>query len=605
MRIQLLALLCCIQTLVAQQDKDSIATKQLSEVIVSSTRIDLPLQENARTIQIISKETIRQSGVTTVADLLQQVAGIDIRRRGIAGMQADLYIRGGSFDQTLLLIDGVKLDDAQTGHHSMNLALPLEVIERIEIVKGPAARVFGQNAFTGAINIVTKSAIESRGVMTYQAGSYGQINAELTLGSSNEKAGIIAHYTRKTAEGYRYNTDFTNEQIFLKGEFNKDKLPIAFIATFSERKFGANGFYALPSYADQYEETQGSLVAFSSRISTNNWLFKPRIYWRRGQDEYIFVRSNPAIYRNLHITHKVGASLDASNTNKLGTTGLGVDVARVSIASNNLGDRDRIMTTLFAEHRFELAENLLDITPGIALTNYTDFGTQFFPGIDIGYRLNDKMRLYANAGYTYRIPTFTDLYYSDPTTLGNADLKPEEALTTELGWRWKQNRFELTTAVFHRAAENLIDYVRASEDGRFEATNIRKVNTVGLEFEANTQFTIGQQDQQLTLGYTYLNDDVKEIDLAFSRYSINSLRHHLTFNYRGSITKNLRGNIAIKHAERPLQDPYQVVDLGIQWQLKDLLLSFSANNILNEVYSESNLVPMPLGNGLLGLQVTF
>ena len=277
----------------------------------------------------------------------------------------------------------------------------------------------------------------------------------------------------------------------------------------------------------------------------------------------------------------------------------------MSIASNNLGDRDRIMTTLFAEHRFELAENLLDITPGLAFTNYTDFGTQFFPGIDIGYRLNDKMRLYANAGYTYRIPTFTDLYYSDPTTLGNENLKPEEALTTELGWRWKQNRFELTTAVFHRAAENLIDYVRASEDGRFEATNIRKVNTVGLELEANTRFTIGQQDQQLTIGYTYLNDDVKEIDLAFSRYSINSLRHHLTLNYRGNITKNLRGNIAIKHAERPLQDPYQVVDLGIQWQLKDLLLSFSANNILNEVYSESNLVPMPLGNGLLGLQVTF
>ena len=128
-------MVCCIQTLVAQQDKDSITTKQLSEVIVSSTRINLPLQENARTIQIISKETIRQSGVTTVADLLQQVAGIDIRRRGIAGMQADLYIRGGSFDQTLLLIDGVKLDDAQTGHHSMNLVLPLEVIERIEIVK--------------------------------------------------------------------------------------------------------------------------------------------------------------------------------------------------------------------------------------------------------------------------------------------------------------------------------------------------------------------------------------------------------------------------------------------------------------------------------------
>ena len=219
--------------------------------------------------------------------------------------------------------------------------------------------MFGQNAFTGAINIVTKSAIESRGVMTYQAGSYGQINAEFTIGSSNEKAGIITHYTRKTAEGYRFNTDFTNEQIFLKGRFNKDKTPIEFVATFSERKFGANGFYALPSYADQYEETQGSLVAFSSRISNNSWLLKPRIYWRRGQDEYVFLRNNPSIYRNLHITHKIGASIDASNTNKLGTTGLGIDVASVSIVSNNLGARDRIMTTLFAEHRFEVANNFL------------------------------------------------------------------------------------------------------------------------------------------------------------------------------------------------------------------------------------------------------
>ncbi|MEL0225322.1 MAG: TonB-dependent receptor plug domain-containing protein, partial [Flavobacteriaceae bacterium] len=131
-----LLLLCFSVNLFAQQEQDSIAIKQLKEVIVSSTRIDLPLSDNARSIQVITKENIQQAGVTTVADLLQQVAGIDIRRRGIAGTQADLYIRGGSFDQTLLLIDGIKLDDAQTGHHTLNLALPLEVIERIEIIKG-------------------------------------------------------------------------------------------------------------------------------------------------------------------------------------------------------------------------------------------------------------------------------------------------------------------------------------------------------------------------------------------------------------------------------------------------------------------------------------
>jgi len=598
-------MLCLCVNAFAQQVQDSITTKQLKEVIVSSTRIDLPLSENARSTQVITKENIQQAGVTTVADLLQQVAGIDIRRRGIAGTQADLYIRGGSFDQTLLLIDGIKLDDAQTGHHTLNLALPLEVIERIEIIKGPAARIFGQNAFTGAINIVTKSTIDSTGVVNAQAGSYGQTNVELTMGSSNDNSNLLAHYSFNTAQGYHYNTDFKNQNVFLKGQFNRQAIPIDFIASFSERKFGANGFYALPTYADQYEETQGSLVAFSSRINKGNWLFKPRLYWRRGQDEYIFVRNNPAIYRNLHITHKVGFAFDASNTNKLGQTGLGIDFANVSIASNNLGDRSRFMTTVFAEHRFLLENNRLDITPGFAVTNYTDFGTQFFPGVDIGFVLNEQVRLYGNAGYTYRIPTFTDLYYSDPTTLGNENLKPEEALTEEIGMRWKVNNWQLSAAAFLRQAANLIDYVRPTEEGRFEATNIREVNTHGVELEAKTQFTIGKQPQRLQIGYVYLNDDVKAININASRYTINSLRHHFTFNYASNITKNLTGNVAFKHAQRPLQESYQVLDLNVQWQLDDLRISFSANNILNEVYSESNLVPMPLGNGLLGLQVVF
>ena len=600
-----LLLLCLCFNALAQQEQDSIATKQLKEVIVSSTRIDLPLSENARSIQVITRENIRQAGVTTIADLLQQVAGVDIRRRGIAGMQADLYIRGGSFDQTLLLIDGIKLDDAQTGHHTLNLALPLEVIERIEIIKGPAARIFGQNAFTGAINIVTKSSLDTTGVVNLQAGSYNQVNVESTVGTSKENFSLLAHYSHKKADGYRYNTDFENQNVFLKGQFNKQNSPIDFIASFSERKFGANGFYALPSYADQYEETQGSLIAFSSRINKGNWLLKPRLYWRRGQDEYIFVRSNPAIYRNLHITHKVGFAFDASNTNKLGQTGLGIDFANVSIASNNLGDRSRFMTTVFAEHRFLLSNDQLDITPGVAVTNYTDFGTQLFPGVDISYALSEALRIYGNVGYTYRIPTFTDLYYSDSTTLGNEDLKPEEALTEELGLRLIINNFQFSAAAFLRQAENLIDYIRPTEEGRFEATNVREVNTHGVELEAKTQFKIGNQPQQLQAGYVYLKDDVKSIAVNTSRYTINSLWHHFTFNYRTNVTKDLSGSIAFKHAQRPMQDSYQVLDLFVQWQINNLRLSFSANNILNEVYSESNLVPMPLGNGLVGVQVVF
>ena len=147
-----LFLALCIYIQAFSQEK----IQKLDSVVINSSRISLPFKKNSRTINIVSAEDIKNSATTNVADLLQQVAGVDIRRRGTGGSQSDLYIRGGGFDQTLLLIDGIKMDDAQTGHHTMNAALPIELIERIEIIKGPAARIFGQNAFTGAINIVTK-----------------------------------------------------------------------------------------------------------------------------------------------------------------------------------------------------------------------------------------------------------------------------------------------------------------------------------------------------------------------------------------------------------------------------------------------------------------
>ena len=137
----------------------------LDEVVVSTTIIDLPFSKNFRTVRIISSDEIKNSPSTNLSDMLQEISGIDIRRRGVEGVQGDLYIRGGSFDQTLLLIDGMKMDDAQTGHHTLNMILPLYLIERIEIIKGPAARIFGQNAFNGAINIVTKELKDKKRVV--------------------------------------------------------------------------------------------------------------------------------------------------------------------------------------------------------------------------------------------------------------------------------------------------------------------------------------------------------------------------------------------------------------------------------------------------------
>ena len=242
----------------------------LDSVIVTETKINVPFSKNYRSIEIINSSQIRESGVSNIIDLLQQSTGLDIRRRGAGGVQADLYIRGGGFDQTLLLIDGMKMDDSQTGHHTLNMLIPVHLIERVEIIKGPAARIFGQNAFSGAINIVTKTAWKTGKkeavvfLNNLSGGSNGNFKYSLYSNiSSNQYSGLI-NYTREKSKGYRYNTDYKSDNIFIKSRLSKKNANTNLIATLSNRKFGANGFYASPDAIDQYEETQTSLVGLSS-----------------------------------------------------------------------------------------------------------------------------------------------------------------------------------------------------------------------------------------------------------------------------------------------------------------------------------------------------
>lgn len=585
--------------------QDETQNQELDSVVITSSRIHLPFKENSRTITVISSSEIMQSTATNVSELLQQVTGVDIRRRGVNGMQADLYIRGGSFDQTLLLIDGIKVEDAQTGHHTMNMALPIETIERIEIIKGPAARVFGQNAFTGAINIVTKSNADNVNVASFQLGSFGQQHVSGTAGKEFGNSSFIAHASVNTSDGYRHNTDFENQNYFVKSSFNKNNTPIDVIGYFTERKFGANGFYASPSAVNQYEETQSSLVGVSTQFKSKKFIISPRLYWKRNQDMYVFVRQNPAIYRNLHQTNKVGAEFNASYTSKIGVTGFGVDVSKVYISSNNLGKHEREMINMFLEHRFKFADDKLDVTPGIAVNYFSDFKFHAFPGIDLGYQLNDHVKLYANAGYTYRIPTYTDLFYSDPTTTGNENLDPEEAITEEIGVKYFNRNFNASAAVFNRDSNNLIDYVKENESDKWQATNIQDLNTFGFEANAAYGFKTAGFNQNISAGYTYLNENINNSTFSFSRYSINSLKHHFTATYRSQFLKNITQSVVYKFAERTNGESYSVVDAKITLALDVFEFSIIGNNIFNEAYTETNLVPMPKGNVLLDLRYKF
>jgi len=500
------------------------------------------------------------------------------------------------------------------------MTLPLEVIEKIEITKGAASRIYGQNAFTGAVNIITKKEIKDNISLGITVGSFDQKRGSITIQKEYENSNLLVNYNRKESEGYRYNTDFKNDEFFIKNNFKIKGQKISAIAAFNERKFGANGFYASPAAIDQYEETQASVVGFSTTFKKNNLIIKPKLYWKRNQDMYVYLRQDPSVYRNLHISNKVGAEVNMSLNNRLGVMGLGIDVSNTTLSSNNLGQRDRKMLHLFIEQQMKFFDGNLDLTPGIAITYFSDLANStdpdsteisdgwtnvphIYPGIDLGYNFNEKFKLYSNIGYTFRIPTYTDLFYSSPTTEGNEFLVYEKAFTSELGIKYKKENFIINFSVYNRNASDIIDYVKNEESEPWQANNIREIITTGFELNMGYKFYLGNfNSHQINFGFSNLKDDLKQTEFNFSRYALNSLKNQITATYSFELNDKIFSTIAFKNVQRADEDKYSVIDFRTSYKIKNITLSVILNNMLDAKYTETNLVPMPGFNSLIGIK---
>jgi iron complex outermembrane receptor protein len=232
------------------------------------------------------------------------------------------------------------------------------------------------------------------------------------------------------------------------------------------------------------------------------------------------------------------------------------------------------------------------------VSHYSDQDTFFYPGIDVGFQITGNSRLYFNSGYTYRIPTYTDLYYSDSSTLGNEFLRPEKALSTELGFRLRQNNWKLSLALFQRDAKNYIDYVKPAGDERWQATNIDQILSQGGELDV----VVSINRHKFAMGYAYLNDDIDGVIVPISLYAINNSRkHHVSSRWTLRWNSFITSSVSYRYAEQDSGYNYNVVDANMSYAKGRVKLSLSAHNILNAAYTEQNLVPMPKGHALLSL----
>jgi vitamin B12 transporter len=625
--IQLIISTFILINTISAQNLDSVLLK---DIIIKENRLQVPFSEVSRNIEIITRKQIEGLPARNIAELLSYCSGVDIRQRGVGGVQADANIRGGTFDQTLILLDGFPLADPQSGHHSLNLPIDIQNIERIEILKGSGARIYGQNAFAGVINIVSKK-ISTEGGATFSA-NYGELatlalKAGVSIPSQNMPTRLS--YSRQSSEGYRKNTDYSIDNYFAQSQLNVLNQKIDLVAGHTERKFGGSGFYAGPvsnKYAalfvdnntEEYEAIKTSFASASTTFKTDKIRITPRFYWRKNADDYYFVR-NTAIF-NSTTSDIFGSEIQSSYESKFGTTGVGLSLQKTKFHSLKLDTTDRTQSAIFVEHRFHFLNEKLDITPGVMYSKFSDFGGDFFPGIDVGYRVNDNMKMYATWGKTFRIPTFTDLYFNNSSNLSNPNLVPEKAQNFEIGMRYTQSALRVNAAWFVRNGTDIIDRIKTDTTAgvKWFPTNLTDLKVSGIDAGIEYLPSILRGGdywlQRIGLSVTYLSKIVNKqpVEVKASRYAADQLKYQVNFSIQSKIVGNLSHSLNIRYFERlTLPKGYEqyykgfLTDWRLMWSESNYRLYLQVNNLFNKKYVESNGITMPRRWMSIGIDTQF
>lgn len=612
--------------------KDSVPLEaqqlSLQEVLVVSHKAEVN-SEAYRLITQVSQAEIEALPVQTVADILQYLPGVDVRTRGANGAQADISMRGGTFDQVLVLLNGVPLSDFHTGHYALNIPVSTEMIERVEVLQGTSANLHG--AFSGAINIITKSSPEISLKLT--AGMNGLVNPELAASIQKDEAlfNVSAEYSR--AEGYYAprptekeatacrNSDFQLANIYFQTRWRG--LDVQAGAQWKDAGLGMG--YGFGSQ-DQFDATRTAFASGRYEHRWGAWRLDAQAAYRANYDRYEWHRDQ-RLYGNFHFAQTASAALSAHYASRVGTTSFGVGVRNENMHSTNLGDTinpngqvpnvkdfplsqvrvldlvkggNRFHTNYYAEQTFYYAG--LSASIGINGTYNTQFGHHLGGGANIGYEFKKAGTIYVNANRSLRMPTFTDLYYNAGNQLGNRNLKPEEAWLLSVGYKGTWSGLSWSADWYYRWGKNIIDWVYVPTDTKrpFHAENQQQVNATGLELSLAYRLNEWLRCVSVDYAYTYLDLDLKE---AGSRY-LDYLSHKLAIHLEHGIYKGLGASWTVRFQKREGQynnaegevadyQPVWLLDGSVYWQNKYLRVSADCTNMTNSRYYDYGGILQP------------
>jgi len=560
-------------------------TVQAQTVVISAARVSIPLAQIPRTVDVFTQKQLSLMPIRSMSDALQYVPGVDLRQRGPYGIQADVSMRGGSFEQTAVLVDGMRMNDVQTGHHSLNLPIMPEEIERIEVVKGGTTRLYGPGALDGAINIITRRGGESQLKLQFTGGDFGffdgRVYGSVTTGDVHHRVGIQGMGT----SGYQTGTNATMKSAMYSGSVDVDATTAQWQAGYSDREFDAYGYYVpTPFYPRQWERTTTwhTSASTTSLLDTVTTLTVRGLY-RINSDDFRLEKDTPSFYQNIHTTHTLTGLALLSRVWLGGTTTIGVEGGHDDILSTALGIHDRLRGGLSLEHSYSI-DNTWLFAAGVSNMMYSDRAPGIGWGADVSYRPTEMGRVFVTVNRSYRVPTYTELFYPGPTYVGNPALVPETAITAEVGSEWTVGDVLLRGALYHRDGRNMIDYAYQGEGVPFKAENITTVTVNGVE--------VGATLYGLRLSVVY--NDVSLSETVATRYVMDQLQWQGIANYTLDLPLEIRGSFIIRALQRYGSPTLNGIgDLRLVRQFGPIKVLAEATNLWNTSYIETGWVPMP------------
>ncbi len=598
---------------------EKIAEKELDEVTVTASRVELTANQAAKQVTVITRSEIEQAPIQSIQDLLNYVSGIDVQQRGGHGVQADISIRGGSFDQTAILLNGVNLSNPQTGHYSFDIPINLSDIERIEIIYGPSSFIYGASAFSGGINIITRKNPDYKAYAKVEAGSHSLFNTEVGGIVKNDVASTQLSAGYMTSSGYISNSDYDIFNLLSQTRLNIEKSKIDIQLGYNDKKYGANTFYSA-SYPNQYDKTSSYLASVKGEMG-GRLKFIPLVYWNRHNDCFQLIKGDESkVPYNYHKTDVYGSNLNLQYTSHLGITSFGAEFRNEGIMSSVLGEKMKNQTGRYthSDNRtnisYVLEHNLLfnkfTLSVGL-LANYNTYlkkDYKFYPTINGSFKISNNIKMYASWSKATRMPTFTDLYYTTVTHIGNIDLKPEDSESVDLGFKYSTPFVKAYITGYLMKGKNMIDWIKESPEDKWESRNISKIDKQGVDigttFYFKELFPAINPLTTLQLGYSRLHQKHNSGELI-SNYSLNYLRDKFTAQINHPIYKGISANWNFRWQKRMgtylkyenlevTQRPYpyfSTLDLQINWRLKDCVVNATVNNIFDRKYFDLGNIP--------------